>query len=85
MEDAAMDLGATEWQAFMKATLPLSMPAILSGALLSFTVSFQDFVTSFFVAGVGIVTMPLKVYSMMKFGVTPRSIRFQYACSPTRE
>jgi spermidine/putrescine transport system permease protein len=71
LEDAAMDLGATEWQAFVKVTLPLSMPAIISGALLSFTVSFQDFVTSFFVAGIGIVTMPIKIYSMMKFGVTP--------------
>ena len=71
LEDAAMDLGATEWQAFTKVTLPLAMPAIISGALLSFTVSFQDFVTSFFVAGIGIVTMPIKIYSMMKFGVTP--------------
>ncbi len=71
LEDAAMDLGATEFQAFVKVTLPLAMPAIISGALLSFTVSFEDFVTSFFVAGIGIVTMPIKIYSMMKFGVTP--------------
>lgn len=71
LEDAAMDLGATEWQAFWKVTLPLAMPAILSGALLAFTVSFEDFVISFFVSGIGIVTMPIKVYSMMKFGVTP--------------
>lgn len=71
LEDAAMDLGATEWQAFIKVTLPLARPAIISGALLSFTVSFQDFVTSFFVAGIGIVTMPIKIYSMIKFGVSP--------------
>jgi len=71
LEDAAMDLGATEWQAFLKITLPLARPAILSGALLAFTVSFEDFVTSFFIAGIGIVTMPIKIYSMMKFGVTP--------------
>lgn len=71
LEDAAMDLGATEWQAFWKVTLPLAMPAVLSGALLAFTVSFEDFVISFFVTGIGIVTMPIKVYSMMKFGVTP--------------
>ncbi len=71
LEDAAMDLGATEWQAFWKVTLPLAMPAVLSGALLAFTVSFEDFVISFFVSGIGIVTMPIKVYSMMKFGVTP--------------
>ena len=71
LEDAAMDLGATEWQAFCKITLPLARPAIISGALLAFTVSFEDFVTSFFIAGIGIVTMPIKAYSMMKFGVTP--------------
>ena len=71
LEDAAMDLGATEWEAFWKITLPLARPAILSGALLAFTVSFEDFVTSFFIAGIGIVTLPIKIYSMMKFGVTP--------------
>jgi len=56
---------------FCKITLPLARPAIISGALLAFTVSFEDFVTSFFIAGIGIVTMPIKAYSMMKFGVTP--------------
>ncbi|MBI5241499.1 MAG: ABC transporter permease [Elusimicrobia bacterium] len=71
LEDAAMDLGATEWEAFLQITLPLARPAIISGALLAFTVSFEDFVTSFFIAGIGIVTMPIKIYSMMKFGVTP--------------
>ena len=71
LEDAAMDLGATEWQAFRMVTLPLAMPAIVSGSLLAFTVSFEDFVTSFFLAGIGIVTLPIKIYSMMKFGVTP--------------
>ena len=70
-EDAAMDLGATEWQAFKKVTLPLAGPAIFSGALLAFTLSFEDFVTSFFVAGVGTVTFPIKIYSMMKYGITP--------------
>jgi spermidine/putrescine transport system permease protein len=71
LEEAAMDLGATEWTAFLKVTLPLMMPAIVSGSLLAFTVSFEDFVTSFFLAGIGIVTLPIKIYSMMKFGVTP--------------
>jgi spermidine/putrescine transport system permease protein len=71
LEEAAMDLGATEWVAFLKVTLPLMMPAIVSGSLLAFTVSFEDFVTSFFLAGIGIVTLPIKIYSMMKFGVTP--------------
>jgi spermidine/putrescine transport system permease protein len=71
LEEAAMDLGANEWTAFVKVTLPLMMPAIVSGSLLAFTVSFEDFVTSFFLAGIGIVTLPIKIYSMMKFGVTP--------------
>ncbi len=71
LEEAAMDLGASEWLAFVKITLPLLMPAIVSGCLLAFTVSFEDFVTSFFLAGIGLVTLPIKIYSMMKFGVTP--------------
>ena len=71
LEDAAMDLGATEWEAFKKITFPLARPAIFSGAILAFTVSFEDFVTSFFVAGIGTVTLPIKIYGMMKFGITP--------------
>jgi ABC-type spermidine/putrescine transport system permease subunit II len=71
LEEAALDLGADEWTAFRKVTLPLAMPAIVSGALLAFTISFGDFVTSFFLCGIGITTLPVKIYSMMKFGVTP--------------
>lgn len=71
LEEAAMDLGASEWQAFCKVTLPIARPAILAGALLAFTISFEDFVTSFFVAGLGNTTLPIKIYAMMKFGVTP--------------
>ena len=71
LEEAAMDLGASEWQAFLKVTLPIARPAILAGALLAFTISFEDFVTSFFVAGLGQTTLPIKIYAMMKFGVTP--------------
>lgn len=71
LEEAAMDLGASEWEAFLKITLPLARPAILAGALLAFTISFEDFVTSFFVAGLGNTTLPIKIYSMMKFGITP--------------
>lgn len=71
LEEAAMDLGASPWMAFRLVTLPLLLPALASGTLLAFTVSFEDFVTSFFLAGVGMVTLPIKVYSMMKFGVTP--------------
>jgi len=71
IEEAAMDLGATEWQSFHKITIPMAWPAILAGAMLAFTISFEDFVTSFFVAGVGTTTLPIKIYSMMKFGITP--------------
>lgn len=71
LEEAAMDLGATELAAFWKVTIPQASPAILAGALLAFTVSFEDFVTSFFIAGIGLVTLPIKIYSMIKFGVTP--------------
>ena len=71
LEEAAMDLGATEWQAFLKITLPLARPALVSGALLAFTVSFEDFITSFFIKPIGLETMPIRIYSMMKFGVTP--------------
>lgn len=71
LEEAAMDLGASEWQAFLNVTLPLARPAIVAGALLAFTISFEDFVTSFFVAGLGNTTLPIKIYAMMKFGVTP--------------
>ena len=52
-------------------TFPRILPGILSGALLAFTLSFDDFVITFFTAGVGAGTLPLKIYSMLKFGVTP--------------
>lgn len=71
LEEAAMDLGASEWQAFLRITLPLAWPAILSGGLLAFTISFEDFVISFFVSGPRSTTLPIKIYSMMKSGVTP--------------
>ncbi|RME93053.1 MAG: ABC transporter permease [Candidatus Hydrogenedentota bacterium] len=71
LEEAAMDLGATKFQAFLKITVPLTMPGILAGALLAFTLSFDDFLIAFFTAGVGSTTLPLKVYSMVKFGVSP--------------
>lgn len=71
LEEAAMDLGASEWQAFLRVTLPIARPAIVAGALLAFTISFEDFVTSFFVAGLGNTTLPIRIYAMMKFGITP--------------
>ncbi|MCL4263138.1 MAG: ABC transporter permease [Anaerolineae bacterium] len=71
LEEAAADLGANEWTAFRRVTLPLLMPAIISGALLAFTLSLDDFVITFFVSGPGSTTLPVRVYSMIKFGVTP--------------
>ncbi|MCB9430446.1 MAG: ABC transporter permease [Ardenticatenaceae bacterium] len=71
LEEAAADLGANEWLTFRRITLPLLTPGIVSGALLAFTLSLDDFVITFFVAGPGSTTLPVRVYSMIKFGVTP--------------
>jgi len=71
LEEAAYDLGADEFTTFKKITLPLLSPGILAGALLAFTLSFDDFVITFFTAGPGATTLPLKIFSMIKFGVTP--------------
>lgn len=72
LESAAMDLGATPLQSFRRVTLPLLRPGMIGGALLAFALSWDDFVVSFFTAGVGATTLPLKVYSMVKFGVSPK-------------
>ena len=71
LEEAAADLGANTWTTFRRVTLPLLMPAIVSAALLAFTLSLDDFVITFFVSGPGSTTLPVRVYSMIKFGVTP--------------
>ena len=71
LEEAAADLGANEWVTFRRVTLPLLMPGIVAGALMAFTLSLDDFVITFFVAGPGATTLPVRVYSMIKFGVTP--------------
>jgi spermidine/putrescine transport system permease protein len=71
LEEAAADLGANEWTTFRRVTLPLLMPGIIAGALLAFTLSLDDFVITFFVSGPGSTTLPVRVYSMIKFGVTP--------------
>jgi spermidine/putrescine transport system permease protein len=71
LEEAAMDLGATPIASFLKVTLPLITPAIVSAALLVFTISLDDYVITSFVAGPGGATLPLKIYSMVKTGVTP--------------
>jgi len=71
LEEASLDLGANRWQTFYKVVLPGIAPGIVSGALLAFTLSIDDFVITFFTAGAGSATLPLKIYSMIKFGVTP--------------
>lgn len=71
LEQAASDLGATPWQTFRYVTFPLILPGIIAGALLAFTISWDDFLIAFFTAGVGGTTLPMKVYSMIKFGVSP--------------
>jgi spermidine/putrescine transport system permease protein len=71
LEEAAADLGASQWRILMKVTLPQLGPAMVSGMLMVFTLSFDDFSVAFFTAGVGATTLPLKIYSMLKFGVSP--------------
>ncbi len=71
LTEAARDLGATPWISFRKITLPLLAPGIIAGALMAFTLSIDDFVITFFVAGVGSSTLPLQIYSMVKTAVTP--------------
>ena len=70
-EEAARDLGASEWQAFRDVLLPYMKPGLIAGALLAFTLSLDDFVITFFTAGPETVTFPVKVYSMVRFSVTP--------------
>jgi spermidine/putrescine transport system permease protein len=71
LREAAADLGAGSWQVFRYVTLPLLRPAIWGAVLVAFTVSLDDFLVTFFTAGPGATTLPLKVYSMIKSGVTP--------------
>jgi len=66
-----MSLGADEFSTFRRVTLPQLMPGVLAGALLAFTLSFDDFVITFFVSGVGSTTLPLAVYSMVRKSVEP--------------
>jgi spermidine/putrescine transport system permease protein len=71
LEEAAMDLGADPLTTFFRVTLPQILPGVVAGALLAFTMSFDDFVITFFVAGVGSTTLPLLVYGMVRRGVEP--------------
>jgi spermidine/putrescine transport system permease protein len=71
LEDAALDLGATDWGAFRRVTLPYLYPAVAAAALLAFTVSIDDYVITSLVAGVDSQTLPMVMYSMARRGVSP--------------
>lgn len=71
LEEAARDLGAGSWNVFWDITLPTILPGLLSGVLLSFAMSFDDVVISIFVTGASVTTLPIKIYTAMKTGVTP--------------
>ena len=71
IDEAAMDLGANELTTFWRVTLPTIMPGVLSGAMLALTLSLDDYVITYFTAGPGSSTLPLRVYSMVRFVVTP--------------
>jgi spermidine/putrescine transport system permease protein len=71
LEEAAKDLGAGEWQVFRDIMVPFMQPGLLAGGLLAFTLSLDDFVITFFTSGPETLTFPVKVYSMVRFSVTP--------------
>jgi putrescine transport system permease protein len=71
LEEAAMDLGATPLRTFFQVTLPVIAPAIVSGWMLAFTLSLDDLVIASFAAGPGATTLPMKIYSQVRLGVTP--------------
>jgi spermidine/putrescine transport system permease protein len=72
LEEAAMDLGATPVQAFRKVIVPYLMPAVISGALMSFTLSFDEYIVTLFTTGAQSQTLPLKIYGMAKIGLNPQ-------------
>jgi spermidine/putrescine transport system permease protein len=71
LEEAARDLGASEWRIFRDVIIPHMAPGLLAGGLLAFTLSLDDFVITFFTSGPDTTTFPVKVYSMVRFSVTP--------------
>jgi spermidine/putrescine transport system permease protein len=71
LEEAARDLGAGEWRIFRDILVPHMLPGLIAGALLAFTLSLDDFVITFFTSGPDTTTFPVKVYSMVRFSVTP--------------
>ena len=71
-EEAAMDLGANEWITFRRVTFPMILPGVMSGALLAFTLSLDDFVITFFTTGPGSTTLPIYVYGLLRRIITPQ-------------
>ena len=69
--EAAMDLGANEFQTVRRVIIPMALPGIIASFLLSFTLSIDDFIITFFVAGPGSTTLPLRIFSMIRFGLSP--------------
>ena len=72
LPEAAMDLGCTPLRAFFQVTVPEILPGVLTGAIMAFTMSLDDFVISYFTAGAGFQTLPIRIYSMTKKTVTPK-------------
>ncbi len=72
LEEAALDLGATGWQAFRLVTLPIIAPAVAAGWLLGFTLSLDDLVIASFVSGPGATTLPMRIFSEVRLGVSPK-------------
>jgi ABC-type spermidine/putrescine transport system permease subunit II len=73
LEEASADLGATRWGTFRQVTLPQLFPAVVAGGLLAFTFSFDDVVLSTFVSSPGSTTLPIRVFSELRFGLTPKA------------
>jgi spermidine/putrescine transport system permease protein len=71
-EEAAMDLGANEWITFQRVTFPMILPGVLSGALLAFTLSIDDFIITFFTNGPGSTTLPIYVFGLLRRVITPQ-------------
>ncbi len=71
LEESAKDLGASEWQVLRDIIVPFMKPGLIAGALLAFTLSLDDFVITFFTSGPNTITFPIKIYSMVRFSVTP--------------
>ena len=72
LEEAALDLGCTPWDAFFSVTLPIIAPAVISGWLLAFTLSLDDLVLASFVSGPSSTTLPIKIFSAVRLGVSPK-------------